>query len=76
MSERITLAPRLTRQQVADDLGVSVKTIGNWTRRGILTATTWVSPGGRVYRDYDAAEVARLRESMGVDDSYRATNRG
>ena len=42
----------------------------------VLTATTWVSPGGRVYRDYDGAEVARLRESMGVDDSPRATNRG
>ena len=64
VTERITKAPRLTRQQVADDLGVSVKTVGNWTRRGILKATTWVSPGGRVYRHYDAAEVARLREGM------------
>ena len=64
VADRITKAPRLTRQQVADDLGVSVKTVGNWTRRGILTATTWVSPGGRPYLDYDATEVARLREGM------------
>ena len=63
-TERITKAPRLTRQQVAEDLGVSVKTVGNWTRRGILTAQTWVSPGGRPYLDYDAAEVRRLREAM------------
>ena len=71
-TERPTKTKRLTRQQVSDDLGVSVKTIGLWTRRGILTATTWVSPGGRVYRDYDGAEVARLRESMGVDARHRA----
>ena len=64
VAERMTKAPRLTRQQVALDLGVSVKTIGNWTRRGILTATTWASPGGRPYLDYDAAQVQRLREGM------------
>ena len=64
MEER-TKAERLTRQQVADDLRVSVKTVGNWTRRGILTATKWTSPGGRPYLDYDAVEVARLREAMG-----------
>ena len=40
VAERITKTPRLTRTQVAEDLGVSVKTIGNWTRRGILKATT------------------------------------
>ena len=64
MPERITLAPRLTRQQVAKDLGVSVKTVKNWTRKGILTAKTWESPGGRLYLNYDAAEVRRLREAM------------
>lgn len=58
------VAERLTRTQVAEDLGVSVKTIGNWTRRGILKATTWVSPGGRPYLHYDRAEVARIQESM------------
>lgn len=63
-TERITKAPRLTRQQVALELGVSVKTIGNWTRRGLLTAQTWVSIGGRPYLDYDAAQVQRLREGM------------
>ena len=64
MEER-TKAERLTRQQVADDLRVSVKTVGNWTRKGILTAQTWTSPGGRPYLDYDAAQVARLRATMG-----------
>ena len=63
-TERLTKVPRLSRQQVALELGVSTKTIANWTRRGILTATTWVSIGGRPYLDYDAAEVARLREGM------------
>ena len=64
MPERITLAPRLTRQQVAKDLGVSVKTVKNWTRKGILTAKEWRSPGNRLYLDYDADEVGRLREAM------------
>ena len=65
MPERITLAPRLTRQQVAADLGVTAKTVKHWTRKGILTAQTWESPGGRLYLDYDAAQVARLKEAMG-----------
>ena len=43
-TERLTKINRLSRQAVAIELGVSVKTIGNWTRRGILTATTWESP--------------------------------
>ena len=64
MVERITLAPRLTRQQVAAELGVTAKTVKHWTGKGILTAKTWKSPGGRLYLDYDAAEVARLREGM------------
>ena len=65
--ERITLAPRFSRREAALALGVTVRTISHWTTKGILTVTTWVSPGGRVYRHYDAVEVARLRESMGVD---------
>ena len=64
MVERITLAPRLTRLEVAEDLGVTAKTVKHWTGKGILTAKTWKSPGGRLYLDYDAAEVARLREGM------------
>ena len=64
MPERITLAPRLTRQQVSRELGVTPKTVKHWTRKGILTAATWESPGGRLYLDYDAAEVRRLREAM------------
>ena len=64
MVERLTLAPRLSRQQVARELGVSAKTVKHWTRKGILTAKTWESPGGRLYLDYDAAEVRRLREAM------------
>ena len=68
--ESITLALRLTRQQVSRELGVTPKTVKHWTRKGILTAKEWRSPGGRIYLDYSAAEVARLRESMGVDDSH------
>ena len=64
MVERITLAPRLTRLEVAEDLGVTSQTVKHWTRKGILTAKTWKSPGGRLYLDYDAAEVRRLREAM------------
>ena len=62
---RPTLAPRLTRQQVARELGVHPKTIMLWTAKGILTAKEWRSPGGRMYLDYDVAEVERLREGMG-----------
>ena len=69
-AERLTLAPRLTRHQVAVDLGVTVRTVTHWTAKGILTAKEWRSPGGRIYLDYSAGEVARLRESMGVDDSH------
>ena len=76
-AERLTLAPRLTRHQVAVHLGVTRRTVTSWTAKGILTVKEWRSPGGRLYLDYDAAEVARLRDSMGVerridDDSYRA----
>ena len=63
-AESLTLAPRLTRRQVAAELGVTAKTVKHWTGKGILTAKTWKSPGGRLYLDYDAAEVARLREGM------------
>ena len=63
--ERITLTPRFSRREVSEALGVTVRTVSHWTAKGILTVTTWVSPGGRVYRHYDAVEVARLRESMG-----------
>ena len=63
-AERITLAPRLSRRQVARELGVTAKTISHWTAKGLLSVTTWVSPGGRLYLDYDAKEVERLRESM------------
>ena len=62
--ERKTLRPRLSRQQVAAELGVTPKTIKHWTVKGMLTATKWTSPGGRLYLDYDAAEVRRLREAM------------
>ena len=68
--ERMTLAPRFSRREVAGALGVTERTVTAWTRRGLLSVDTWVSPGGRVYRDYDAAEVARLRESMGVNGSH------
>ena len=40
MVERITLAPRLTRLEVAASLGVTPKTIKHWTAKGILTAKT------------------------------------
>ena len=66
--ERITKAPRFTRREVSEALGVTVRTVSHWTQKGILTVTTWKSPGGRVYRHYDVAEVARLRESMGVEN--------
>ena len=32
--ERITIAPRLTRQQVAHELGVTPKAVQNWTAKG------------------------------------------
>ena len=64
--ERITIAPRLTRQQVAHELGVTPKTVQNWTAKGLLSAETWESPGGRLYLDYDASEVARLKADMGL----------
>ena len=64
VTESITLAPRLTRRQVAAELGVTAKTVKHWTGKGILTAKTWKSPGGRQYLDYDAGEVDKLRESM------------
>ena len=35
-TERITIAPRLTRQQVARKLGVTPKTVQNWTAKGLL----------------------------------------
>ena len=63
-AESYTLAPRLTRRQVAAKLGVTAKTVKYWTGKGILTVKTWKSPGGRQYLDYDAAEVARVREGM------------
>ena len=63
--ERKTLTPRLSRQQVAAELGVTPKTIKHWTAKGLLTATKWTSPGGRPYLDYDASQVTRLREAMG-----------
>ena len=63
-AESLTMAPRLTRRQVAAELGVTAKTVKHWTGKGILTAKTWKSPGGRQYLDYDAAEVARIQEGM------------
>ena len=70
--ERITLTPRFSRREVSEALGVTVRTVTHWTAKGILTAKEWRSPGGRRYLDYDATEVARLRESMGVDARHRA----
>ena len=66
-AERITTAPRLTRRQVADTLGVTARTVTHWTRKGILTVKEWRSPGGRLYLDYDSAQVDRLRDSMGIE---------
>ena len=66
-SERITTAPRLTRKQVADTLGVTVRTVTSWRRKGLLRAKEWRSPGGRLYLDYDSAQVDRLRDSMGIE---------
>ena len=63
-----TTAKRLTKREVADQLGVTVRTVGRWTDRGLLTATVWRSPLGKVYWNYDAVEVARLAEAMVQSD--------
>ena len=59
-----TTAKRLTRREVAATLGVTARTVARWTERGLLSATRWESPLGKVYWDYDAVEVGRLAEAM------------
>ena len=57
VTESLTLAAHRSCKSPA-------RRVKHWTRKGILTAKTWESPGGRLYLDYDAAEVRGLREAM------------
>lgn len=63
MIERVT---GLSRSEAAKALLISRKTLVSWTERGIINATTWTSPGGRIYVGYPVAEVERLKEDMGI----------
>lgn len=56
----------LSRSEAADQLRVSRKTLVAWTKRGIIKATTWESPGGRIYVGYPVSEVDRLKADMGI----------
>ena len=56
----------LTRSEAANQLQVSRKTLVSWTKRGIINASTWTSPGGRIYVGYAIAAVRRLQKEMGV----------
>ena len=63
MIERVS---GLTRSEAAKQLQVSRKTLVAWTKRDIIKADTWTSPGGRIYVGYPVAEVERLKEDMGI----------
>ena len=56
----------LSRSEAANQLQVSRKTLVSWTKRGIINASTWTSPGGRIYVGYASAEVRRLQKEMGL----------
>ena len=56
----------LTRSEAALQLQVSRKTLVSWTKRGIINADTWESPGGRIYVGYPESEVDRLKKDMGI----------
>lgn len=53
---------RLSRQQVADRLGISISTVDRLALRGVLKAY----PGGRGRRkvEYDEAEVERMKAEL------------
>ena len=56
----------LTRSEAAKQLQISRKTLMSWSKRDIIKADTWTSPGGRIYVGYPVAEVERLKEDMGI----------
>ena len=56
----------LSRSEAANQLQVSRKTLVSWTQRGIINASTWTSPGGRIYVGYPVSEVDRLKADMGI----------
>lgn len=53
----------LTKQQAAEALGVSTKTLEQWAQRGRLQQASWKRPGGGArITVYHPADVARLRQ--------------
>ena len=57
----------LSRSSAAAELQITRKTLQLWTAKGLIEASTWTSPGGRVYVGYAiAADVRRLQKEMGV----------
>ena len=57
----------LSRSEAANQLQVSRKTLVSWTQRGIINASTWTSPGGRIYVGYPQPEIDRLKNEMGIE---------
>ena len=56
----------LSRSSAAAELQITRKTLQLWTAKGLIEASTWTSPGGRVYVGYAIAAVRRLQKEMGV----------
>ena len=54
----------LNRRDTARMLQIDGKTLRNWTGRGLIKASVWVSPGGRHYVAYAADEVDRMRAEL------------
>ena len=53
-----------TKQQAADDLGVSTRAIERYTAKGKLNPTYDRDESGRLVALYDESELARVREEM------------
>ena len=56
----------LSRAAAEEELQITRKTLQLWTAKGLIEASTWTSPGGRVYVGYAIAAVRRLQKEMGV----------
>ena len=41
-----------------------MKTIADWTRKGLITGESWRSLGGRVYWEYAETEIDRIKTLM------------
>lgn len=75
MTAHVPFTP-LTKQAVADSLGISIRTIENWINEGILPAPTRL--GGRVYWHPDVYYSwlsRRLKEEPVVEPTFEVVEK-